>query len=86
MYRKTILIVAILVCAIVLAATYLSGQAHRYDIVAVGAGGGGSNEDKGDITTEEYLIDHKTGEVWQIEYRMFIPITKVNKDGKLPGK
>jgi hypothetical protein len=86
MYRRTILIVTVLICATLLVREYLNGEAHRYDIVTVGVGGGGSNQERGDLTTEEFLIDHKTGEVWVIEDRMLIPTQKLDKDGKLPKK
>jgi hypothetical protein len=81
MYKRTLLIVTILVCLTCLATVYLNGQAHRYDIVAVGAGGGGSNEDKGDTEISAWLVDHKTGEVWAIEDGFVVPATRVGYDG-----
>jgi hypothetical protein len=82
MYKKTVLIVTILVCATVLLAVFLHEQAHRFDIVAVGAGAGGSNEDKGDEEIGAWLIDHKTGDVWSLEHRRFVvPAIRVGKDG-----
>jgi len=60
MRTRAIMIVTVLVCATVLAAVILYDAAHRYDLVAVGAGG--SSQDNGPIAV--WLVDHKTGDVW----------------------
>jgi hypothetical protein len=79
MYRKTIVIVTVLVCATLIGAVYLNGQAHRYDIVAVGAGAGGSSNDKGDLDVGAWLIDHRTGQVWVIQgHNYVVPIRRLS--------
>jgi hypothetical protein len=50
--------------ATVLAAPYIYGRTHRYDLVAVAAGSGGSQNDEGRTIATAYLIDHQTGRVW----------------------
>lgn len=81
MYKKTLVIVTVLVCATFLAAVYLNGQAHRYDIVAVGAGGG-SNADQGNVEVGTWLVDHKTGEIWAIKgVHGVVPIPRIGDDG-----
>ena len=81
MCRRTLLIVAMLVCLTCLAAVYLNGQAHRYDIVAVGAGAGGSNGDKGDTEIKAWLVDHKTGDVWAVAGGHVVPTIRIGNDG-----
>lgn len=52
------------VIATIFGATYLHDRAHRYDVVAAGAGTGGNPEQPADIGA--FLIDHATGKVWFI--------------------
>ena len=59
---KTLALLATL--ATVWGATYMHDRAHRYDIVAAGAGSGGSTDTTGDAKVFGYLIDHETGKVW----------------------
>lgn len=80
MYKRTIVLVAVLICATVILAVFLIGQAHRYDIVAVAAGSGGSTDERGDLSVEEWLIDHKTGQVWSIHHDKFmVPIHRMSE-------
>jgi hypothetical protein len=86
MYRKTLLIMTVLICATTLLALFLHEQAHRYDIVAVGAGAGGSNGEKGDVSTEEFLIDHKTGEVYVVSDPLLIQLKRIELKDYPPKK
>jgi hypothetical protein len=59
------------ICTVVLAITALVishwiVEAHRYDIIAVGAGSGGSQDTAGTTEFRTYLLDHKTGMTWTI--------------------
>jgi len=62
--------------------TYMHERAHRYDIVAVGAGSGGSGgsqDTTGDVGNTEilaYLVDHKTGKVWVIHGPVEVPTAR----------
>jgi hypothetical protein len=79
MYKRTILLVTLLVCATALVAIILHAQSHRYDIVAIAGGAGGSNNEKGDLDVQAWLIDHKTGQVWFIQGHNFvIPIRRLS--------
>lgn len=42
-------------------------ESHRYDVVAVGAGSGGSQTAEGSTDFKSYLIDHRTGKTWSLE-------------------
>jgi hypothetical protein len=59
---KTMALLATL--ATILGATYLHDRAHRYDIVAAGAGSGGTQNDAGQTDFRAFIIDHQTGKVW----------------------
>ena len=80
MYKRTILIVTVLICTTALVAIYLHEQAHRYDIVAAGAGGGGSNDQQGQIEVNAWLIDHKTGKIWEVEWPIVKPTQRYEWD------
>jgi hypothetical protein len=62
---KSLAFVGLLVWLSALA--YFHERAHRYDIVGSAAGGGASSDQKGDVLTDAYLIDHWTGKVWYID-------------------
>lgn len=62
---KPITAIVLLVAALVLLlASHLHDEAHRYDVVVAGAGSGGSQETEGSTEIIGYLVDHKTGRVW----------------------
>jgi len=44
--------------------TYMHDRAHRYDIVAAGAGSGGTQDHAGETEIRAFIIDHQTGKVW----------------------
>jgi len=44
--------------------TYMHDRSHRYDIVATGAGSGGTQNDAGQTDFRAFIIDHRTGRVW----------------------
>jgi hypothetical protein len=85
MYKRTLLITTVLVCVTILAAVMLHEQGHRYDIVAVAAGAGGSTEDKGDAVMEAWLIDHKTGEISKIIGNVVVRAKKIDQNDQ-PSK
>lgn len=78
MYRKSILLMTVLVCATILLSVFLHERSHRFDIVTVGAGGGGSSEEKGDAMTAAWLVDHQTGQVWSIRSSLVVPMEKIH--------
>jgi hypothetical protein len=59
---KTLALVATL--GTIWGATYMHDRAHRYDLVAVGAASGGTQETAGDMEIRAFIIDHQTGKVW----------------------
>jgi hypothetical protein len=59
---KTLALLVIL--ATIWGVTYMHGRAHRYDIVAAGAGSGGTQNDAGRADFRAFIIDHQTGKVW----------------------
>jgi hypothetical protein len=52
---------------VLLLAFYMHDSAHRFDVVLAAAASGGSQQDAGTTTTIAYLIDHKTGRVWELD-------------------
>jgi hypothetical protein len=59
--------IALLLAALVLfVALYLHDSAHRFDVVVAAAGSGGSQDSVGSTETVGYLVDHKTGRVWEL--------------------
>jgi hypothetical protein len=63
--------------ATVFGAVYIHDRAHRYDVVTVAAGSGGSQEQPGETKVDAYLIDHATGRVWTIEGVDALPVTRM---------
>jgi hypothetical protein len=62
-FGKALAFLALL--ATVWGVTYMHDRAHRYDIVVAGAGSGGSQDSVGATEVTAYLVDHKTGKVWE---------------------
>lgn len=60
--RKTLALLATL--ATIWGTTYIHDRAHRYDLVAAGAGTGGTHDAAGDTEIRAFIIDHQTGKVW----------------------
>jgi hypothetical protein len=63
----------LLATLVLLLAFYMHDSAHRYDVVLAAAGSGGSQQDVGSTETVGYLVDHKTGRVWQLDGILQIP-------------
>lgn len=63
--------------ATVFGGIYIHDRAHRYDVVAAGAGSGGSQEQPGETEVNAYLIDHATGRVWLIGGELALPVTRM---------
>jgi hypothetical protein len=59
--------VTLTLCASALGVAYVVTEGHRYDVVAVGAGSGGSQTTEGSTDFKSYLIDHRTGKTWTLE-------------------
>jgi hypothetical protein len=55
---------------------YMHDRNHRYDIVAAGAGSGGSQNDSGFAIIRAYVIDHKTGNVALIQGSDSAPVVR----------
>jgi hypothetical protein len=68
------------VIATIFGATYMHDRAHRYDVVAAGAGSGGNQEQAGDAGGAAFLVDHATGKVWFIAETDLTayPVTRVS--------
>ena len=64
--KPTTAIALLLSALVLLLASYLHDSAHRYDVVVAAAGSGGSQENVGATETVGYLVDHKTGRVWEL--------------------
>lgn len=61
-WGKTFAFTALL--ATIWGVTYMHDRAHRYDIVAAGAGSGGTQDQAGETDIKAFIIDHQTGRVW----------------------
>lgn len=60
--------ITLLVAALVLLlASHLHDAAHRFDVVMAAAGSGGSQQEAGSTRAVGYLVDHKTGKVWELD-------------------
>jgi hypothetical protein len=53
-------------------------RAHRYDVVVAGAGSGGSQDSVGETEVTAYLIDHKTGQVWEFIGNRGVPTMRMS--------
>ena len=54
-------VVFVLTLATIWGVTYMHDRAFRYDIVAAGAGSGGSGDTTGTTEITAFIIDHQTG-------------------------
>jgi hypothetical protein len=72
---KTLTMIATL--ATVWGVTYMHECAHRYDIIAVGAGNSGTQNTSGDTEIKAFIIDHQTGRVWRSTSTFFVGIPVV---------
>jgi len=64
--KPTTAIALLLAAMVLLLASYVHDSAHRYDVVVAAAGSGGSQENVGATETVGYLVDRKTGRVWEL--------------------
>jgi hypothetical protein len=62
---------------VLLLAAYLHGEARRYDVVVAAAGSGGSQDETGSTDTMAYLVDHKTGKVWELDGELAQPVLRL---------
>ena len=67
-------IMLLLAALVLLLASHLHDEAHRYDVVVAAAGSGGSQESTGSTETVGYLVDRKTGKVWVLLQASQMPI------------
>jgi hypothetical protein len=72
--KATSAIALLLAALALLLASYLHDSARRYDVVVAAAGSGGSQESVGSTETVGYLVDHKTGRVWELWGRAQLPM------------
>ena len=61
--------------------TYMHDRSHRYDVVAAGAGSGGSQAETGKVDVEVYLVDHTSGKVWLISGPVAVPVETETESG-----
>lgn len=66
MMKPATAIILLIAALVLLLASHLHDSAHRYDVVVAAAGSGGSQDTTGSTETEGYLVDHKTGRVWEL--------------------
>lgn len=59
---KIVITLALCVTALVAARWIVEGQ--RYEVVAAGAGSGGSQDATGSTDVRAYVVDRKTGKTW----------------------
>jgi hypothetical protein len=72
---KLITALSLLIAALVLLlASHLHDAAYRFDVVMAAAGSGGSQQDAGSVIATAYLVDHKTGKVWELNGQVRIPV------------
>jgi hypothetical protein len=62
------------VALILLLASHLHDEAHRFDVVLSAAGSGGSQQDAGSVIATAYLVDYKTGKAWELNGQVRIPV------------
>lgn len=58
------IVITLALCVTVLVATRWMSEGRRYEVVAVGAGSGGSQGESGSTDIRAYLVDRKTGKTW----------------------
>jgi len=58
------IVITLALCVTALVATHWISEGQRYEVVAAGAGAGGSQSDTGSTDVRGYLVDRKTGKVW----------------------
>lgn len=59
-----------------LLASYLHDSAHRYYVIVGAAGSGGSQESAGETEIRGYLVDHRTGKVWEVRGSFEKPLVR----------
>jgi hypothetical protein len=52
------------VCGTLLLAAHWISEGQRHEVVAAGAGSGGSQDSKGSTDVRGYLVDRNTGKTW----------------------
>lgn len=76
--KPAIAIVLLVAALVLLIAFHLHDEARRYDVVVAGAGSGGSQTETGSTEIGGYLVDHKTGRVWELTGGTQIPMLIAN--------
>ena len=70
-------VIFLLAALVLLFALYMHDSAHRYDVVIAAAGSGGSQQEAGSTETLAYLVDHKTGRVWELIEQFEKPLVRL---------
>lgn len=60
-----------------LLAIYMHAEVRRFDVVLTSAGSGGSQTETGSTDTTGYLVDHKTGRVWELNRKIAEPLIRL---------
>jgi hypothetical protein len=58
------IVITLALCVTALVASHWISESLRYEVVAAGAGSGGSQESTGSTDIRAYLVDRKTGRTW----------------------
>jgi hypothetical protein len=60
------LVITLALCGTLLLAAHWIVEGRRYEVVAAGAGSGGSQNDTGSTEVRGFLVDRKTGRTWRL--------------------
>ncbi len=67
-------VITLALCVTALVATHWIVEGQRYEVVAAGAGSGGSQNETGSINARGYLLDRKTGRTWLLRDLGGVPV------------
>jgi hypothetical protein len=60
------IVITVALCTTALVATHWISEGQRYEVVASGAGSGGSQDSIGSTEVRGFLVDRKTGRTWSL--------------------
>lgn len=60
------IVITLALCITALVATHWVVEGQRYEVVAAGAGSGGSQNETGSMNVRGFLVDRKTGRTWSL--------------------
>ena len=60
------IVITLALCGALLLAAHWISEGQRYEVVAAGAGSGGSQDSIGSTEVRGFLVDRKTGRTWSL--------------------